>query len=67
MGSFINQRDYDLICEILQSGAPALANNLIVKLSNTVNDWQRLRKAEQDSNDVQPENVQSEADGDTEK
>lgn len=67
MGSFINQRDYDLICEILQSGAPALANNLIAKLSNTINDWQRLRKAEQDSNDVQPENIQSEADGDTEK
>lgn len=67
MGGFINQRDYDLICEILQSGAPALANNLIAKLSNTVNDWQRLRKAEQDSNDAQPENIQSEADGDTEK
>ena len=64
MGSFINQRDYDLICEILRSGAPALANNLIVKLSNTINDWQRLSKAEDDKNNVQPE---SDIDGDTEK
>ena len=62
MGSFINQRDYDLICEILQSGAPALANNLIAKLSNTINDWQRLKKQTEDSN-----NAQSEVDGDTEK
>ena len=67
MGSFINQRDYDLICEILQSGAPALANNLIAKLSNTINDWQRLSKAKEDSDNVQPENVQSEVDGDTDK
>lgn len=64
MGSFINQRDYDLICEILQSGAPALANNLIVKLSNTINDWQRMSKAEKDSNDVQLENTN---DGDADK
>lgn len=62
MGSFISQRDYDLICEILQSGAPALANKLITKLSNTINDWQRLSKAEEDRNNVQPE-----VDGDTEK
>lgn len=50
MGGFINQRDYDLICEILQSGAPALANNLIAKLSNTINDWQRLKEKEKEEN-----------------
>lgn len=50
MGGFINQRDYDLICEILQSGAPALANNLVAKLSNTINDWQRLKEKEKEEN-----------------
>lgn len=52
MGGFINQRDYDLICEILQSGAPALANNLIAKLSNTINDWQRLKEEENSRKDA---------------
>lgn len=61
MGAFINQRDYDLICEILQSGAPALANNLIAKLSNTINDWQRLKEKEKEENtskdSVEPKKV----------
>ena len=59
MGSFINQRDYDLICEILQSGAPALANNLIAKLSNTINDWQRLKEKEENTSKdtVEPKKV----------
>lgn len=52
MGGFINQRDYDLICEIMQSGAPALANNLIAKLSNTINDWQRLKEEENSHKDT---------------
>lgn len=52
MGGFINQRDYDLICEIVQSGAPALANNLIAKLSNTINDWQRLKEEENSHKDT---------------
>ena len=52
MGGFITQRDYDLICEILQSGAPALANNLIVRLSNTIDDYQRLKEKENPSKET---------------
>ena len=52
MGGFITQRDYDLICEILQSGAPALAINLIVRLSNTIDDYQRLKEKENPSKET---------------
>lgn len=52
MQSFITQQDYDLICEIISTGAPALANKLISHLAATVDDWNRLRKEEDAKNDV---------------
>ena len=44
----MNQEQYDIICKVLRSGAPALADELITSLSIVINDYQRLKKAEQD-------------------
>ena len=40
----MNQNDYDLICKILENGAPALAGELINKLDNLITDYQNVRK-----------------------
>lgn len=40
----MTQADYDLICEIITSGAPALSNRLINSLSKLVNDYQSLNR-----------------------
>ena len=40
----MNQNDYDLICKILENGAPALAGELINKLDNLITDYQNTHK-----------------------
>lgn len=41
----MNQFQFDLICKLIQNGAPALSNELIGALSNIVNEANALREA----------------------
>lgn len=60
----MTQIDYEIICRIIQSGAPALAMELIGALQNLINDFNavikerdqlksELETIEKDINDVQ--------------
>lgn len=40
----MTQQDYNLICEILSNGAPALSQRLIKALSVMINDYQSCRQ-----------------------
>ena len=40
----MTQHDYDLICEIIKNGAPALSQRLISLLSAMINDYQNVKK-----------------------
>ena len=44
----MTQEQYNLICKILATGAPALANELISAMSSLINDYNRLKQAEDD-------------------
>lgn len=38
----MTQANYDIICKVIQNGAPALANELIGAISNLINDANAL-------------------------
>lgn len=40
----MTQEMYDLICKVLQGGAPALANDLIAALNKLITDYQTLKE-----------------------
>lgn len=40
----MTQQDYNLICEIIQCGAPALSERLILLLSDLITDYQNKTK-----------------------
>ena len=40
----MTQQDYNLICEIIQCGAPALSGRLIQSLSDLITDYQNKTK-----------------------
>lgn len=57
----MNQETYNIIVKVLQSGAPALANELITSINNLLNDNKKLALEVRDlKKEKETENVNKE-------